>query len=117
MRINNDALSMLGQIAGRVRPSRSRAKCRAEARRGGRRHPFERRGAPGESHRRTPSERIGASQDTTVAAVNAPRSCMTMKGPTSIGRIPAKVLVSARAIVTAGLPNDVEGVNQYAATI
>jgi len=32
----------------------------------------------------------------------------------SAGRMPAKVLLSARAIVTAGLANEVEAVNQYA---
>ena len=40
-----------------------------------------------------------------------------MNGGTSCGRIPAKVSVSERAIVTAGFANDVEGVNQYAPTM
>jgi len=36
---------------------------------------------------------------------------MTNPG-TSIGRIPAKVSLAARAIVTAGFANDVDDVNQ-----
>lgn len=35
-----------------------------------------------------------------------------MNGATSAGVIPAKVSVNARAIVTAGLANEVEAVNQ-----
>ena len=35
-----------------------------------------------------------------------------MKGPTSNGRMPANVLESARATVTAGLAKDVDAVNQ-----
>ena len=33
------------------------------------------------------------------------------------GRIPANVSLAARAIVTAGLANDVDAVNQYAAVM
>ena len=44
-----------------------------------------------------------------------PNICAAMKGPASAGAIPAKVSDSARAIVTAGLANDVLAVNQYAA--
>ena len=40
-----------------------------------------------------------------------------MNPGTSTGRIPAKVSVSARATVTAGFANDVDGVNQYAAVM
>src|SRR4030095_7071637 len=40
-----------------------------------------------------------------------------MNGGTSEGRMPANVFVNARATVTAGLANDVDGVNQYAAVI
>ena len=35
-----------------------------------------------------------------------------MKPGKSTGRMPAKVLVKARAMATAGLANDVEAVNQ-----
>src|SRR5215475_1635750 len=41
-------------------------------------------------------------------------SCATMNNGASVGRMPAKVLVSERATVTAGLANEVEDVNQYA---
>jgi hypothetical protein len=37
-----------------------------------------------------------------------------MKAGASAGRIPEKVLLAARAAVTAGFANDVEDVNQYA---
>ena len=37
-----------------------------------------------------------------------------MKPGVSAGLIPAKVSLSERAIVTAGLANEVEAVNQYA---
>ena len=40
-----------------------------------------------------------------------------MKGGTSTGRMPANVLLAARAIVTAGFANDVDDVNQYAAVM
>jgi hypothetical protein len=40
-----------------------------------------------------------------------------MNAVTPEGAIPAKVSVSERAIVTAGLANEVEAVNQYAAVI
>ncbi len=40
-----------------------------------------------------------------------------MKAGTSAGRIPANVLVAARAIVTAGLAKLVDAVNQYAAVM
>src|SRR3989442_9194110 len=40
-----------------------------------------------------------------------------MKPGASAGRIPAKVSVAARASVTAGLANEVEAVNQYAAAM
>jgi hypothetical protein len=40
-----------------------------------------------------------------------------MNGTVSIGQIPANVSVHARASVTAGFVNEVEGVNQYAATM
>src|ERR1700693_2075889 len=40
-----------------------------------------------------------------------------MNAGASCGRMPAKVSVSERAIVTAGFANDVDGVNQYAPTM
>src|SRR5437016_2358380 len=40
-----------------------------------------------------------------------------MKPGTSAGLIPAKVSLAARATVTAGLANEVEAVNQYAAVM
>ena len=39
-------------------------------------------------------------------------SCAAIKPGTSIGRMPEKVFVAARASVTAGFANDVEEVNQ-----
>src|SRR5215472_4733113 len=44
----------------------------------------------------------------------APASCVTMNARTPSGAIPAKVSESERAIVTAGLANEVEAVNQLA---
>jgi len=50
------------------------------------------------------------------AAVNTataiPASWAAMKGNTPAGAMPAKVSESDRAMVTAGLANDVEAVNQ-----
>ena len=45
-------------------------------------------------------------------AASAPMNCATMKPGTSGGDIPAKVSLSERAIVTAGLANEVDDVNQ-----
>lgn len=45
-------------------------------------------------------------------AAAAPRNCATIKGATEEGAMPAKVLDKLRAMVTAGLANDVEAVNQ-----
>ena len=50
-------------------------------------------------------------------AANAPASWAAMKPAVSAGRMPAKVSVAARARVTAGLANDVDDVNQYAAVM
>lgn len=47
-----------------------------------------------------------------VAATNAPASCAAMKAGTSVGLIPANVSESERAIVMAGLANEVDAVNQ-----
>ena len=52
------------------------------------------------------------SQPATSEAASAPASCATMNAGTSAGRMPAKLSVSARATVTAGLANEVEEVNQ-----
>jgi hypothetical protein len=45
-------------------------------------------------------------------AVMAPIICATMNGATSASRIPANVSERALAMVTAGLANQVEAVNQ-----
>ena len=47
-----------------------------------------------------------------IVAARAPNSCAIMKGGTSTGRIPAKVLLAERARVTAGFAKEVEAVNQ-----
>src|SRR5947209_872153 len=51
-----------------------------------------------------------------VAAMDA-MIWIAMNGGTSTGRMPAKVSLRLRAIVTAGLANDVDAVNQYAPVI
>ena len=50
-------------------------------------------------------------------AANAPATWAAINPPVSAGRIPANVLLSERARVTAGFANDVEDVNQYAAVM
>lgn len=52
-----------------------------------------------------------------AVAATAPSNCATMKNGASIGRMPANVSLSDRAIVTAGFANEVDDVNQYAPTI
>src|SRR5712691_7570630 len=59
----------------------------------------------------------GASQLNSNVAAAAPSSCANMKPGVSIGRIPTKESLADRARVTAGLANDVEDVNQYAAVM
>ena len=59
----------------------------------------------------------GTNQRKSAVAAAAPTVCPTRKPGTSTGRIPANVFVSARASVTAGLANDVDAVNQYAAVM
>jgi hypothetical protein len=49
--------------------------------------------------------------------INAPQSCATTNPITWAGAMAANVLLSARAIVIAGLASDVDAVNQYAAPI
>src|SRR5258706_3367508 len=53
----------------------------------------------------------------TSMPMTAPKSSAAMKPGSSTGRIPENVLVNERAIATAGLANDVEAVNQYAAVM
>jgi hypothetical protein len=48
----------------------------------------------------------------TAAAASAPASCAAMNAGTDAGAIPAKVLLSDRAMATAGLAKEVEAVNQ-----
>src|ERR1700722_5192363 len=50
-------------------------------------------------------------------AQTAPAIWATMKPGKSTGRMPENVSVSDRAIATAGLANDVDAVNQYAAVM
>ena len=64
-------------------------------------------GAPSRAPRRT-----GTSQAKRTVAPSAPASCAAMNPPTSAGRMPANVLLAARASVTAGLAKHVEAVNQ-----
>ena len=54
------------------------------------------------------------SQRASNNAPSAPMSCAKMNARTFVGAIPANVSESARAMVTAGLANDVDAVNQYA---
>src|SRR6266702_1124035 len=54
------------------------------------------------------------SQHARGMATIAPMSCAAMKAGTPCGAMPANVSDSDRAMVTAGLANDVEAVNQYA---
>jgi hypothetical protein len=52
------------------------------------------------------------SQRPRTTAVSIPSNCAAMKAVTPVGAMPAKVSDSERAMVTAGLANDVEAVNQ-----
>ena len=63
------------------------------------------------------ARRRRASQRNSAVAAAAPTSCATMNPGASAGRMPANVSVAARASVTAGLANDVDAVNQYAAVM
>ena len=60
---------------------------------------------------------LPSSQFINSMPTKAPQSSATMKPGRSLGRIPANVFVSERAIATAGLANEVEAVNQYAAVM
>jgi len=59
----------------------------------------------------------GTSHLKSAVAAAAPSNCAAIKLGTSVGRMPQKVSVAALARVTAGLANDVDAVNQYAAVI
>src|SRR5215469_8775107 len=61
--------------------------------------------------------RLGTSQPNNAVAAAAPNNCAVTKPGTSAGRMPLKVSVAALARVTAGLANDVDAVNQYAAVM
>ncbi len=50
-------------------------------------------------------------------AASAPAICAKTKPGTSTGRMPENVFVIERAAVTAGFANEVDAVNQYAATM
>src|SRR6185369_17085696 len=58
--------------------------------------------------------RVGINQRNKTVATIPPASWARTKPGASTGRIPAKVSLSERATVTAGLANEVEAVNQYA---
>lgn len=53
----------------------------------------------------------GTSHENVSPPAAAPIACATRKAPTSAGRMPAKVSLNARAMVTAGFANDVDAVN------
>ena len=57
------------------------------------------------------------SQVMTRRPMTPPNNSAAIKPGRSTGRIPEMVLVNDRAIATAGLANDVEAVNQYAAVM
>ena len=52
------------------------------------------------------------NQRASSTAASMPASCAAMKATTPPGAMPANVSDSERAMVTAGLANDVEAVNQ-----
>ena len=64
-----------------------------------------------------PDGSAGINQRNSSVAAIAPPICARINPGASAGRIPEKVLLSARAIVTAGFANDVDAVNQYAAVM
>ena len=61
--------------------------------------------------------KLGTSQLNNAVAAAAPTNWAAMKPGTSAGRMPLKVSLAALAKVTAGLANDVDAVNQYAAVM
>src|SRR2546430_14889836 len=76
-------------------------------------------GRPGAPVRRDESAGLagGSNQRNSPVAAAARSSCAMTNAVTSSGRIPAKGLLAARAMGTAGLGNEVEAVNQYAEVI
>jgi hypothetical protein len=60
---------------------------------------------------------VRQSHRPTPTANSIPAICAMMKPETPVGAIPANVSENERAIVTAGLANEVDTVNQYAAVI
>jgi hypothetical protein len=54
----------------------------------------------------------GINNRNSAVAATAPSNSATTKPGASAGRIPTKVSLAARAVVTAGFANDVEVVNQ-----
>src|SRR3954447_147544 len=56
----------------------------------------------------------GYNASTSAAPAAAPTSCAARKAGTEAGAIPANVSEKIRPMLTAGLANDVEEVNQYA---
>ena len=52
-----------------------------------------------------------------IVAAAAPPNSARIKPGTSIGRMPLNVFVTALAKATAGLANEVDAVNQYAAVM
>src|SRR5205809_6300598 len=62
------------------------------------------------------SESAGTNQRKRTVAANAPINCAAINPGASAARMPAKVSVAALARVTAGLANDIDAVNQSAAT-
>jgi hypothetical protein len=55
---------------------------------------------------------VGNNMLATAKAESAPMNCATINAETSTGRMPEKVFVNERAMVMAGLANEVEAVNQ-----
>ena len=56
--------------------------------------------------------RIRINAETMTMAIPAPSTCMATKGGTELGAMPENVLENMRPMVTAGLANAVELVNQ-----
>jgi hypothetical protein len=61
--------------------------------------------------------RSASNPRSTPIAIAAPTVCATQNPATPAGAMPANVSVSDRANVTAGLANEVDAVNQYAAVM
>src|SRR5579863_4646899 len=59
----------------------------------------------------------GTSHRSRSVAATAPAICAAMNAGASTGRTPENVFETERASVTAGLANDVDDVNQYAAVM